>query len=137
MDSGHAELWSRRKFLGGLTFAGTAGLLGLHPEPAAAEPPPETSKLRIIQVPGICFAPQFVAEDLLRGEGFTEVQYVKVAGGVAGAKALAAGDGHFNIQTSGLLSTRIDAGDPIIFLAGFTSAASNSLRTIGSARSAT
>ncbi len=110
--------WSRREFLGGLTAAGTAGLLGLHARPAAAEPPPETTKLRIIQVPGICFAPQFVAEDLLHGEGFTDVQYVKVPGGLAGAKALAAGDGHFNIQTSGLLSTRIDAGDPIIFLAG-------------------
>jgi hypothetical protein len=29
--------WTRRRFLGGLTLAGTAGLLGLHPRPSVAE----------------------------------------------------------------------------------------------------
>ncbi|MGH8055924.1 MAG: twin-arginine translocation signal domain-containing protein, partial [Candidatus Entotheonellia bacterium] len=31
MDSQQASHWSRREFLGGLTAAGTAGLLGLRP----------------------------------------------------------------------------------------------------------
>jgi NitT/TauT family transport system substrate-binding protein len=42
----------------------------------AAEPPPETTRLRLPKTPGICVAPQFVAEELLHAEGFTEVQYV-------------------------------------------------------------
>ena len=34
--------------------------------------PPETSAIRLIKIPGICIAPQYVAEDLLRAEGFNE-----------------------------------------------------------------
>src|SRR6266852_9913538 len=74
----HARPFSRRRFLGGLTLVGTAGLLGLHPRRAAAEPPPETTRLRLEKMAGICIAPQYVAEDLLHVEGFTEVQYVEV-----------------------------------------------------------
>ena len=42
-----SEGWSRQEFVGGLTLAGTAGLLGLQPEYATAEPPPETTRLRV------------------------------------------------------------------------------------------
>src|SRR5712691_11959482 len=70
--------WSRRQFLGGLTLAGTAGFLGLHPGPVAAEPPPETTRLRLGKTPGICIAPQYVADDLLHTEGFADGQYVAV-----------------------------------------------------------
>lgn len=52
MDRRHAEGWSRREFLGGLVLAGAAGLIGLKPEPFAAEPPPETTTLRLVQFPG-------------------------------------------------------------------------------------
>ena len=44
MSVQHARPSSRRRFLGGLTFAGTAGFLGLLPRGAAAEPPPETTR---------------------------------------------------------------------------------------------
>jgi NitT/TauT family transport system substrate-binding protein len=56
---------SRRRFLRGLTLAGTAGLLGVHPRRAAAEPPPETTTLRLLQGLGLCVAPLYVAEELL------------------------------------------------------------------------
>jgi hypothetical protein len=42
-----AEGWTRRAFLGRLTLAGTAGLLGLHPRRVGAEPPPETPTLKL------------------------------------------------------------------------------------------
>jgi NitT/TauT family transport system substrate-binding protein len=58
MSARHPEGWMRRRFLGGMTLAGTAGLLGLYPRPAVAEPPPETTRLRINQSPAICVAPQ-------------------------------------------------------------------------------
>ena len=76
MSVQQAEGWTRRRFLAGLTLTGTVGFLGLIPRGATAEPPPETTRLRLFQTPGICVAPQYVAEDLLYAEGFTEVHYV-------------------------------------------------------------
>jgi|SRR6267143_3066815 len=70
--------WNRREFLTELTLAGTAGLLGLRSAPAEAEPPPETTTLRIGKVAAACVTPAFVAEELLRSEGFVDVQYIEV-----------------------------------------------------------
>jgi hypothetical protein len=54
-----AESWTRRAFLGGLTLAGTAGGLGLYRRPVAAEPPPETTTLKLLQgTASVCLAPQ-------------------------------------------------------------------------------
>jgi NitT/TauT family transport system substrate-binding protein len=77
MNAQRADGWTRRRFLGGLTLAGTAGLLGLHSRPIAAEPPPETTTLRLLDVPTLCWAPQYVAEELLRVEGFSQLQYIE------------------------------------------------------------
>ena len=62
----HARRFSRRRFLEGVTLAGTAGLLGLRPGSVAAEPPPETTRIRLVQIPSICQAPSYVADELLR-----------------------------------------------------------------------
>src|SRR5262245_54130992 len=69
---------TRREFVGGLALAGTAGLLGGRPDIAGAEPPPETSRVRVPQTPAMCEAPQYLVSDLLRAEGFTAVEYVKI-----------------------------------------------------------
>jgi len=68
MSSQQTERWSRRQFLGGLTLAGTAGLLGLHPGLVAAEPHLETTKIRLTSRPNICAVPEYLAEEFLRGE---------------------------------------------------------------------
>ena len=71
------EHWTRREFVkafGGL--AGGAALLSFDPRAAVAEPPPETTRLRIHENPLICIAPQIIAQELLYAEGFTDVQYV-------------------------------------------------------------
>jgi NitT/TauT family transport system substrate-binding protein len=78
MRTQHARQFSRRSFLGGLTLAGTAGLLGLRSAPTAAEPPPETTRVRVVHGPAVCEAPALVAEELLRGEGFTKGKTVAV-----------------------------------------------------------
>ena len=65
MNTEHARQFSRRRFLGGLTLAGTVGLLGWHPRPVAAEPPPETTTLKLTKTPSTCRAPQWIAEELL------------------------------------------------------------------------
>ena len=113
-----ARRFSRRQFLGGLTLAGTAGLLGVHPRPVAAEPPPETTRIRLVRVPSICLAPQYVAEELLRAEGFTEVHYVKKQGGKGIESALASGEADINMHFGAAGLIRVDAGDPLVILAG-------------------
>jgi NitT/TauT family transport system substrate-binding protein len=118
MSTHRVEGWTRRRFLGGLTVVGTAGLLGLSPRRVAAEPPPETTRLRLGRLPGICGAPLVVAEEFLPAEGFTEVQYVTIPSTEEAAKALAAGRLDFTIYTAGLAAVRLDAGDPFLLLVG-------------------
>jgi NitT/TauT family transport system substrate-binding protein len=112
------ENWSRREFVRGLTLAGTAGLVGVRPDDATAEPLPETTRIKLIEITGICIAPQYVAKDLLHSEGFTDVQYFQAPAGIATAKALAAGNADLSLNFVAPCVIRIDAGDPIVLLAG-------------------
>jgi len=114
----HTERWSRREFLAGLGLAGTAGLLSLHPRRAAAEPALETTRLRLVRIPSICQAPQYVAEELLKTEGFTEVHYVEKQGGKGIESALASGEADINMHFVAPTILRLDAGDPVVILAG-------------------
>src|SRR5262245_42765417 len=118
MSTQYARQFSRRRFLGGVTLAGTAGLLGLTSGLVAAEPPPETTTLRLVRVPGICVAPEYVAEELLQGEGFTEVHYVEKEGSASKQTALASGEVDLTLQFSGPLLLQMDTGDLVVILAG-------------------
>src|SRR5262245_27111019 len=69
--------WSRRKFLGIAALAGTGALLRLRSTTLAEEARPETTRLRLVHGPSMCHAPQYLAEELLRTEGFVDVQYTK------------------------------------------------------------
>ena len=40
---------------------------------------PETTTIRWLRSPAICVAPYYVAEELLHGEGFTEVRHVQTS----------------------------------------------------------
>jgi NitT/TauT family transport system substrate-binding protein len=118
MSPQHASRLSRRRFLGGLTLVGTAGLLSLPPRSVAAEPPPETTKIKLYKYESICIAPQYVAEEFLRGEGFTEVHYVEAGAGDGLDKALASGEAHLSLNFVARVILRLDAGDPIVILGG-------------------
>src|SRR6516162_374650 len=65
---------TRRRFLTVLSLAGAAGLV--RARVLAAEGALETTTIRLFKYPGICVAPQHIAEELLRAEGFTEIHYV-------------------------------------------------------------
>lgn len=67
--------FTRRTFLANASALSAAFLLGI-PRPAAAEPPPEVRKIRLVHAPAICLSPQYLAEELLRLEGFSEIEYV-------------------------------------------------------------
>ncbi len=110
----------RREFLRGLgALVGSAALVGYDLGPANAEPPPETTHLRLSEISGICIAPQYVAHDLLGDEGFTDIQYVQSpASGIEIAKALAAGKADISLNFVAPTIIQMDAGDPIILLGG-------------------
>jgi NitT/TauT family transport system substrate-binding protein len=66
----------------------------------------------------LCLAPQYVAEELLRAEGFTEVHYVtdEESGGVY--EGLASGAADIANDFAPMLIMHVDAGDPITILGG-------------------
>jgi len=108
---------SRRAFIHRMSVAGVTALTGLTPGPAAAEPPPETTRLRVVRGPSLCTAPPFVAEELLKSEGFTELQYIPTD--IAGiTKSLTAGTTDIGLHFAGPLVIELDAGQPIVLLAG-------------------
>ena len=124
MDSG------RRQFLRRVV-AGSA-FVAARPYHAAAEPPPETTKLRIVREPSICIAPQYAAEELLKAEGFVDVEYVETPsepgrtsgggssmwGDDARVDPVAAGSADIHTGMVGRLVVAIDAGEPIRILGG-------------------
>ncbi len=81
---------ARRTFLMRSTAMGAAALFGLDGKAAGAEAPPETTRVRIAHAPFICLAPQYLAEDLLALEGFTDLEYVPL-GSRTGLDTLAQG----------------------------------------------
>jgi NitT/TauT family transport system substrate-binding protein len=70
-----ALIQTRRGFVAGFAAAGAAGLLQA-PYARAAEGSLETTTIRLVKNAGICVSPQYVAEKLLRDEGFTDIRYV-------------------------------------------------------------
>jgi NitT/TauT family transport system substrate-binding protein len=109
--------WSRRAFLGTAVCAGTGALLGSRSESFAAEPPPETPRLRLLKTGSICWGPQYIADDLLRAEGFTEITYVDMPTGAVSVR-LASGEADMSMNFVGPNIIRVEAGDPVVFLAG-------------------
>jgi NitT/TauT family transport system substrate-binding protein len=108
---------SRRRFLASLSAAGGAGLIGAQ-KLLAADGPPETITLRLGKIPGICIAPQYVADELLRAEGFTDVRYVAAEAGAGAAHSVARGDVDFSLNFAAPLILPVDAGEPITIVAG-------------------
>ena len=109
---------ARRAFVAGMTAAGAAGLAGLRPGSVAAEPPAETTRIRIIRSESTCVAPELVAEDLLRGEGFDDVQYVLRPQGTGFFDVLISGEVDLGMPDVGSTVRRIDAGAPVVALTG-------------------
>ena len=110
--------WSRREFMSRLALTGTAGLLELRPEPVAAEPPPETTRIRLVRSPAICISPLYLAEELLRLEGFTEVEYVQFKTGNLFTQAVAAGQVDLALNFIGPLVVSVEEHTSIVIVAG-------------------
>jgi NitT/TauT family transport system substrate-binding protein len=107
---------TRRRFLTTVSLAGASGFLRAPPA-FAGEGPLETTTLRIANRHSLCNAPQHVAEELLRAEGFTEIRYIDTAP-AATSGAIAGGKIDFSMAHASYFVPAIDAGEPIILLAG-------------------
>jgi NitT/TauT family transport system substrate-binding protein len=69
------------------------------------------------QARAICLAPQYAGEELLRAEGFNEIQYVEVSP-IDIPRAIGRGEADFSTTLAVDLIQAIDAGAPIVGLAG-------------------
>jgi NitT/TauT family transport system substrate-binding protein len=109
---------SRRQFLAELSCACACGLVATT-RALAAEGPPETETVRFAKIPGICNAPQYVAEELLQAEGFSDVRYVNLpAAGAPAVDGVTRGKVDFTWTFAAPLIIAIDAGKPITLVAG-------------------
>lgn len=63
-------------------------------------------------------APQFVAEQFLRDEGLTDVQYIKKDGVGGHELILASGEADISMAFAPTSLIQLDAGSPIVILAG-------------------
>ena len=108
---------TRREFANVMALSAAAAILGISPKPAGAEPPPETTKLRLARYPydHACLAPEWVAEELLRAEGFTDIQYRTTADALGD---LGAGKIDFGGADVMSLLLGLDAWQPLIVIGG-------------------
>jgi NitT/TauT family transport system substrate-binding protein len=107
---------SRRDFLASASLAAAAGVLGAR-APLADDGPPETTTIRLTQDANICIAPGYIAEDLLRAEGFTEIRYVASTSDDPVARS----EVDFDMVSGVALIAYLDAGQPLTALAGIHS----------------
>jgi NitT/TauT family transport system substrate-binding protein len=103
---------TRRHLVASASAAGAAALLG-STAALADEGPPETTTVRLPRSTIICFAPVYVAEELLRAEGFTDVQYVPVPADLAFEQMIGRGEADFGPSFAGAVVHQLDAGLPI------------------------
>jgi NitT/TauT family transport system substrate-binding protein len=108
---------SRRDFLASTSLAMAAGFIGAESS-LATEAPPETTMIRIGKLGGICLAPQYLAHELLRAEGFTDVRYVESEGGTVLLDKIAGGEADFTMMYAANLVGAMDAGLPLTVVAG-------------------
>ena len=113
---------SRRRFLAGATLTGVASFISA-PKSLHAEPPPETTTVRLPRwVDGsYCWAAVYVAGELMRADGLTDVRYVEADRSVDQSEWIARGETDFSVNFPPKQVASIDAGVPIKVLAGLHS----------------
>jgi NitT/TauT family transport system substrate-binding protein len=107
---------TRRRVLATLSSATAASVFG-GTRISGQEAPPETTTIRLAKIPGICVAPQYVAEDLLRSEGFSSVQYVELLSSTV-YDAFTASTIDISMAFIAPFIIQMDAGVPLVLLSG-------------------
>jgi len=91
--------------------------LSAYRDAQAADPPPEVTHIRLLHAPTICHAPQYIAEEFLRMEGFEQVEYVPF-GTRHIPEALASGKADMTMWNVHELLPHLDEARPIVVLGG-------------------
>src|SRR5437667_417770 len=108
---------TRRRFMRTFAMAGAAGLVGT-PRVMAAKGALETTSVRILRFPGICIAPQYIAGELLRVEGFSDIHYVDAGPRTELSVKVARGVADFTIDFAATAIRTIDGGGAVTVLGG-------------------
>ena len=107
---------TRRRLLTSLSLAGAAGLLP-GSRVLVAEGALEVTTVRLPRIPATCLAPQYIAEQLLRADGFTDVHWVDALSSAGFTDVLGNGTVDFTQQFVAALVTGVDSGDAVTGLA--------------------
>jgi NitT/TauT family transport system substrate-binding protein len=108
---------TRRQILSTFSFAAAAGSASTGGARADADAL-ETTSLRFVKFPGICVAPQYIAGELLRAEGFTGVQYVDLGPTLDLTGKVARGDADFTLDFAARAIQSFDDGGAVVALGG-------------------
>ena len=115
----HGNARPRREFVKGIAALTAAASLSAYDfRRANAEAPLETTHIRLVKGAGLCVAPQYVAEELLYAEGFTNVEYVSETTEIGTSKLVATGKADINMAFALPLIIRVDASEPVVILGG-------------------
>jgi NitT/TauT family transport system substrate-binding protein len=109
---------TRRYFLSGAALVGAGGLFRAPVATGAEGPALETTTLRLTRTPSLCTAPQYVAEELLHTEGFSDIRYIDTASATESANAIGGGQADLSFDFVSPFIIGIDSGQPITVLAG-------------------
>ncbi|TIW00633.1 MAG: ABC transporter substrate-binding protein [Mesorhizobium sp.] len=131
---------NRRHFLAGTAAVGAASFLGTAPE-ARAEAPLETTSVRLPRWVGAsyCWAGAYIAGELMRADGFTDVRYIEGDRSLDQSEWIARGETDFSVNFPPKQIASIDAGVPIKVLTGLHSGcleliANESIRSVSDLR---
>src|SRR5262249_12479693 len=108
---------NRRDFLGSASSAGAASLFNCGVS-FAEEAPLETTTVRIPTGTLICNAPTYIADELLRAEGFTDIQHVPITPDRAVPEPMERGELDFAMAYTPPMVVWIEAGWPVTVIAG-------------------
>ncbi len=116
---------SRRRFLSNLAMGGAGGMgwlgsswLAGGAQSLAAERPPEVTSVSFDREDVSCEAPKYLAEELLRAEGFTTVRYERYPYEGSPGEWIAQGESRWVWALGGDLIADVDAGRPVTMVAG-------------------
>jgi NitT/TauT family transport system substrate-binding protein len=110
-------MYTRRRFLTTASLATTVNLVCSR-RLLAGEEALETTSVRLFRGTPICGAPVYVAEELLRTEGFTDIRYVEPVNGLTSNDAVRRGEIDFISGFAIQQLKALDAGVPLTVLAG-------------------
>jgi NitT/TauT family transport system substrate-binding protein len=109
---------SRRDFLANASWVAAGGASIVGPRRAlAGESPPETTTIRLSKTSAICTAPEYIASDLLRAEGFTDIQHIPAPAAFPLLKMIENGDVDFSVTFVLPPILELDAGNRLTLLA--------------------